>query len=59
MTTTQSQSDIPADRPLRGRRLTWEEFQRQYPAARTPANDNQCPAHIATTASKYDKAMAR
>lgn len=41
MTASQSQTDIPNDRPLRGRRLSWEEFYRQYPTAGRPANDNK------------------
>ena len=50
--TTPSTAEPEPDRPLRGRRLSWEEFTRNYPTARKPANDNQCPKTEATNANR-------
>jgi hypothetical protein len=54
MITNQSQSDIPSDRALRGRRLSAAEFKRITGRELRSDNDNkdQCPDHNATTASR-------
>lgn len=39
--TTPSLAEPAPDRPFRGRRLTWEEFERVYGPRSRPANDNE------------------